>query len=433
MTWVRSATRCRALLAASTNLLYFCTRSGSHHYNAISHCGAFIFSERNRITHRRIHQFHLGTQSDINFIQKLSSRFQGSSRLASSFGRRAEERSLHHSHHAGHPLADSINDIQVYHHDARSRAEAGFSLLARHGRTWRRLSHLVDMAILSKDTAKSNTNTVTTTQYDNCAASKSTIADIGTDHGLLAVGLALTGRFDKVIGVDVSDLALTKGAFALIKRVQNLDSDQLSPSNSSTVGNGTLDLPVEFRLGNGLTMLGPGEANCVCIAGMGVHRMIEILGGSTGADEGLPDGGNVKDLARIGCRQLILQPNNSRPVNLILLYDALQRDGWRLADERIAKLSSRWYVTSCFRKQTMGSSYIGDTEVDDNNPSPMDLPGSKIILQDTEGGTMRTVLDEYVEFHKQWIELDASNSNQNPHPDDQRWLDFFVHDNHKIF
>lgn len=320
---------------------------------------------------------------------------------------------------AGHPWGAEGPE------DARSRAEAGFALLARQGRSWRRLSHLVDLAILD-DATSSGTRTA---RCHDAAATKSTIADVGTDHGLLAMGLALTGRFSSVIGVDVSDLALKNGAFALLRQMENLEGvTRLGKENDSTVNGNhgglqrSAELPIEFRLGNGLKNLEKGEANCICIAGMGVHRMIEILQAPTA--ESLPNGDRGTDLARIGCRQLILQPTNSRPRSLILLYDTLQRDGWRLTDERIEKLSSRWYVTAGFRKHITDINNAAQKEIPD--PTLWDLPGSKLYdAEGSESSPMRTVLNDYIQFHKEWIHFDSIRSNQTLDADDKRWLERF--------
>jgi tRNA A22 N-methylase len=276
----------------------------------------------------------------------------------------------------------------------------------------------------------SSTVTTRTTQHEG--SGKSTIADIGTDHGLLAVGLALTGRFEKVIGVDVSDLALKDGGLALLGHVHNLGLRQTQDANPNAGSSdpydweGPSELPIEFRLGNGLKVLEKGDANCICIAGMGVHRMLAILGCTD--MEGLPDGDGdrITDIARIGCRQLILQPTNSRPSNLILLYDKLQRDGWRLTDERIEKVSSRWYITASFRRQIMTDD-VGATK-GNSTPSRWDLPGSK--LQDSVGSCesrrMRSVSGDYIRFHKHWIQQDAIRSRQPFDPNDKRWLDYFA-------
>lgn len=85
----------------------------------------------------------------------------------------------------------------------------------------------------------------------------SCVADIGCDHGKLAVYLALQGIAPKVIAADVRPLPLAK-ARALVAQTGCAGS-------------------VECRLGNGLFVLQPAEANDIVIAGMSGETMIEIL------------------------------------------------------------------------------------------------------------------------------------------------------------
>lgn len=85
----------------------------------------------------------------------------------------------------------------------RERARVAFSKLSKKGRSWRRLRHLVDLACLC-----------------NIQQVRS-IADVGCDHGLVSLALAVSGRFDHVVGVDVSEAALNKGAIALFDRIRH--------------------------------------------------------------------------------------------------------------------------------------------------------------------------------------------------------------------
>lgn len=84
----------------------------------------------------------------------------------------------------------------------------------------------------------------------------SVVADIGCDHGKLAVYLALK-QDAQVIAVDVRPLPLAR-AKGLVR--QN-----------------NLQTRVDCRLGNGLEALRPGEAADIVIAGMSGQTMIEIL------------------------------------------------------------------------------------------------------------------------------------------------------------
>jgi len=279
------------------------------------------------------------------------------------------------------------------------------SFLFGQGKTWKRLSHLLNMA--------TNEDNVERNQISSAGRMKS-VADIGTDHGLLAMGLALTGNYDTVIGVDISDQALTYGAFALLGKIQN----QTMSINDNYFRN-RKDFPIEFRLGNGLKTLENGEADVICIAGMGVNTMLKILD----EEQNSATDSECTDLERIGCKRLVLQATNSRPRNLILLYNRLQKMGWKVRDERIEKLSSRWYMTTSFE-------FTNDCTISiqrDDTPGgslDLELPGSKLISLN-QSCSMRKIFDEYCRHHRQWIKQDAKKSSKNIDPRDLRWLEYF--------
>jgi tRNA A22 N-methylase len=265
-----------------------------------------------------------------------------------------------------------------------------FSVLARQGRSWRRLGHLVDMAV---------------TDYYGRDDIR-TIADVGTDHGLLAMGLALSERFDKVVGVDVSQRALQDGALSLLENVQKYNYLEEQKKNKAK---GLLEIPIEFRFSNGLENV--DQADAVCIAGMGVHTMLRILESSFSSTEE----GMLLDVDRIGCQKLLLQPTNSRPRHLILLYDTLQESGWCLVDERIEKLSSRWYISSCFMRSNRHRQ---------ENEDEVALPLSKLssTLGESDSSSMRQVFEEYLQHHLHWIHQDAKAGGGATNEADQRWL-----------
>jgi tRNA A22 N-methylase len=305
-------------------------------------------------------------------------------------------------------LAHRLYSTSIYNHDdnknyddrtiqARSKVEEAFNLLARQGKTWKRLSHIVDMAIIEENNNQQNTLPI--------------VADIGTDHGLLALGLALSGKFHKVIGVDVSDNALENGALSLLKRVQKRTHNEKEYKNN---------IPIEFLLGDGLYVL--DHADIICIAGMGVHSMINIL------DQKQQQMNNVEtlELTRIGCKRLIVQPTNSRPSHLILLYNKLQNDGWKVENERIERLSSRWYITTSFRKQVRENDDGVNNEFDEEEEieHPMVLPGSILSTTMTDSHPMYQIFEEYCYHHTVWIEED-SKAGRNVDPQEDNWLHQF--------
>lgn len=86
------------------------------------------------------------------------------------------------------------------------------------------------------------------------------IADIGTDHGKIAV-LAIEKTGMPVIATDISSDSL--------KKAQRLAYDY-----------GVSEI-ISFRMGDGLKAIGKNEADTIVIAGMGGHEIINILKGSS--------------------------------------------------------------------------------------------------------------------------------------------------------
>jgi len=83
------------------------------------------------------------------------------------------------------------------------------------------------------------------------------LADIGTDHGYIPVFLLQAGVIERAVAADVRAAPLeharrTAGRFGGAERIS-------------------------FRLGDGLSVLAPGEADVIVIAGMGGDTITEIL------------------------------------------------------------------------------------------------------------------------------------------------------------
>lgn len=83
------------------------------------------------------------------------------------------------------------------------------------------------------------------------------IADIGTDHGYIPIWLAENGITKHVIAADVRKGPLSRAQ----EHVREYGLQEY----------------IELRLGDGLRVLSPGEADRIIIAGMGGLLMIEIL------------------------------------------------------------------------------------------------------------------------------------------------------------
>jgi tRNA (adenine22-N1)-methyltransferase len=79
------------------------------------------------------------------------------------------------------------------------------------------------------------------------------VVDIGCDHGKLALNLAKRGV--KVIATDISEPSLQKARELAAKH----------------------DVLIDTRMGDGLQVVKPNEAECIIMAGMGQNTIINIL------------------------------------------------------------------------------------------------------------------------------------------------------------
>lgn len=83
------------------------------------------------------------------------------------------------------------------------------------------------------------------------------LADIGTDHGYIPVSLLLEGRVKRAVAADIGAMPLDHAR--------------------RTAAAWGVEENMDFRLGDGLSVLEPGEANVIVIAGMGGDAITEIL------------------------------------------------------------------------------------------------------------------------------------------------------------
>lgn len=87
---------------------------------------------------------------------------------------------------------------------------------------------------------------------------ETSVADIGADHGKVLVKALLEGRVDRGIATDISEKSLDKARTLALDYGVELDT----------------------RVGDGLDVIGEGEADTLVIAGMGGNEIIRILGRS---------------------------------------------------------------------------------------------------------------------------------------------------------
>ncbi|CAM9877743.1 unnamed protein product [Ectocarpus sp. 13 AM-2016] len=203
-------------------------------------------------------------------------------------------------------------------------------------------------------------------------------ADIGADHGLLAICLHANGANviagDRAAGpLNVArenvGLYLRHAQQAPFSVLATAAAERESPAGKSEyTGTPTAEtLPratnegssgdgvghegavadgvvprLECRLGDGLAVLEKGEADTVCIAGVGVKTMIQILSASASDSSGdaadsqeSSYGRGASVLSRLGVRRLVLQPMDARLEYMRDLRVWLRGNGWRIAQEKI--------------------------------------------------------------------------------------------------
>lgn len=128
-------------------------------------------------------------------------------------------------------------------------------------------------------------------------------ADIGADHGRLSVALAESKAASKVICTDISEVSLQKArGLAEARATRN----------------------IEFRAGDGLDVIAPGEVDTVILAGMGGTLMIELLKRGEAVARGAT---------------LLLQP--MRRSGELRCY--LVNNGYEITYERLVRDAGRYY------------------------------------------------------------------------------------------
>lgn len=140
----------------------------------------------------------------------------------------------------------------------------------------------------------------------------SVLVDVGTDHAYLPVWLIEQGRIKKAVAGDIA----------------------AGPCQAarSTIAQHGLQKEIEVRMGSGLSVVEPGEAGCITIAGMGASTMIAILE----ADLAVAEAAEV----------LILQPM----AGAASLRKWLCLHGWELTDEELVDDEPHFYEIMVARR-----------------------------------------------------------------------------------
>lgn len=130
------------------------------------------------------------------------------------------------------------------------------------------------------------------------------VADIGTDHGRVALAVLQRGIAGRVVATDISAASLSKA--------------QALAAAEGVIG-------METRLGDGLRPISAGEADAAVLAGMGGRLIARILG-------------DQEQTVR-SIYTLILQPMHS----LRDLRQWLYENQYRIMDERLAREGDRFF------------------------------------------------------------------------------------------
>lgn len=125
------------------------------------------------------------------------------------------------------------------------------------------------------------------------------VADIGTDHGYVPMLLIRSGMSPRAVMSDISSGSLAKAMETF--ELAGLEAD-----------------PGDFRTGDGLDTVMPGEVDDIIIGGLGGHTITEILSADI-------------DKSR-SYRKLILQPRKHSGCLRHFLYT----HGWDIIDEDLA-------------------------------------------------------------------------------------------------
>lgn len=211
------------------------------------------------------------------------------------------------------------------------------------------------------------------------------LADIGTDHAYIPIYLALEGCIDHAIAADIN-----KGPLEIAQKgIQQY----------------RLDDKIETRLGSGLTVLKPHEAEAIVIAGMGGMLIAEIIEAS-------------KDVA-MSAKDLVLQPmQDSGKLRKYLL-----EQGFEIIDEELAKEDRKiyeilWVKYTGHSKIVESFIEIGPKVIEKKHPLAIELIDKKIkelkdVLEklqaaDTETSQRRRQecleLLEYYNEVKKWVQ-----------------------------
>ena len=320
-------------------------------------------------------------------------------------------------------------------------------------RSWKRMNPMIQLILQSFHNVQEG-------YYENdgrCILQTSnkisSIADVGCDHGLVALSLAcmswavsqrrrhanstdggcMTNRhledivfFDRVTGTDISSMALENGGYVSYKKLIDAIMTQSSGSGKQETNTQLPTLPIEFRVGCGLQPLQRGEADAIVLAGMGHLTMLEVLFGNSSEEDGErlypnSDDADLPPVDRIHAQRIFLQPTNSRPQHMIELYDRMHESReWELKGETISFVGGRYYINSYFERM---SNTIQRQLSED---AQYRFPGHFMVRDtlDHAAGGGGGAYESYVKHHIQWLKDDYQRPKYKLEDEDRRWLEY---------
>ena len=195
------------------------------------------------------------------------------------------------------------------------------------------------------------------------SSSSPVVADLGCGHGMLALGLAASGRVTKVIAVDVSpdevEVANAKAAQANEAIVQASASDdgKRPPCVSP--------LPIDVRLGDGAEALVAGDGvDVVCVAGVGGRTMVKMLK-AAGLHQRLRHARNRDDDddddACASVTRLVLNPP-ATDIPEVRKW-LMETDAWTVCDERLQVENGQMHAVLAATRRRAASDHTPSVEV----------------------------------------------------------------------
>ena len=196
------------------------------------------------------------------------------------------------------------------------------------------------------------------------SSSSPVVADLGCGHGMLALGLAASGRVTKAIAVDVSpdevEVANAKAAQANETIVQ-----------ASTSGDGiklpcASPLPIDVRLGDGAeALVAEDGVDVVCVAGVGGRTMVKMLK-AAGLHQRLRHARNRDDDddddACASVTRLVLNPP-ATDIPEVRKW-LMETDAWTVCDERLQVENGQMHaVLAATRRARAASDHTPSVEV----------------------------------------------------------------------